>query len=85
MKSKKNSKIKYGNVNVPEDAFEDRNVKIRISTFLPIDIIKELKRRALEKGIGYQTLLSQMLREHLFEEKSVESRIERLEKILKVG
>ena len=66
MKSKKNQKIKYGSVELPEDAFEPKNVKARITMWVGMDLLEEAKKRAQEKDLPYQTYLNQILRDAIF-------------------
>lgn len=81
MKSKKNPKIKYGKVDIPEDAFEPKNVKARITMWIGMDVLNEVKARAQLKGLPYQTYLNQLVKDSLnHEEKvSIESRLATLE------
>ncbi len=84
MKSR-SRKLKYGSVKIPKNAFEDRNVKVRVSMMLPADVLKELKHRAASTGVGYQILAQQLLRDSLFAGGDITSRVERIEKMLKIG
>jgi predicted DNA binding CopG/RHH family protein len=65
MKSKKNPKIKYGKVDLPEDAFESKNVKARITMWIGMDLLEEVKKRAATKDLPYQTYLNQVLRDSI--------------------
>ncbi len=62
MKYKKKAKIKYGTVEIPEEAFEPKNVKARITMWIGMDLLEEAKKRALKKDLPYQTFLNQILR-----------------------
>jgi uncharacterized protein (DUF4415 family) len=66
MKFKKNPKIKYGTVEIPEGAFEPKNVKARITMWVGMDLLEEVKKRAQEKDLPYQTYLNQILRDTVF-------------------
>ena len=66
MKSKKNQKIKYGNVEIPEDAFESQNVKARITMWIGMDLLEEVKKRAQKKDLPYQTYINQLIRNAVF-------------------
>jgi len=84
----KNKNIVYGNVELDDDEFSAKNTKVRVTTFIDVDVVSELKKRATSLGIGYQTLLNQKLREVVFGESAgsmeeIISRLEELEK--KVG
>ena len=69
------------------DALEapDSETKIRITTWIGGDVYLELKKRAKSRGMKYQTLLDQVLRDSLFpeEEKSIEKILERLDRLEK--
>ena len=55
--------IQYGNVDIlDEDAFDPRNVKVRITTFIDEDILIQLKDYAKKRGSKYQTILNSLLR-----------------------
>ncbi len=81
MKSKKNPKVKYGKVEIPEDAFEPKNVKARITMWIGMDTLMEVKKRAQDKGLPYQTYLNQLIRDSVYGESqaSIETRLASLE------
>jgi uncharacterized protein (DUF4415 family) len=89
----KNSKIKYSKKDKLEnDEFEKRNIKVRITTFIDIDLLERLKEEAAVTGKKYQTLLNEKLRDILLEEEAIKStlsnidkRLANVEKRLKVG
>ncbi len=56
-------KIKYGSVELPDEAFESRNAKFRITMFVDLDVLDEIRKRAKAKGLPYQTYINQFLRE----------------------
>lgn len=62
---KANKDIEYGNVNIPDDAFKEENVKVRISLMLRGDILNHFKNRAKKEGVGYQVLIQQALAQSL--------------------
>ena len=67
MKSTNRKKgMSYGKVDIPEEAFERKNVKRRVTAFIDLDVIDALKEQAEKRGAKYQTLLNQILRDHLF-------------------
>ena len=45
-----------------EEHFKDKNVKVRISMFIPLDVQNAFRDEAKELGIGYQTLMQMHLR-----------------------
>ncbi len=59
--------------------------KIQVSVRIDLSVLNEVKRQADEKGIPYTTLLNSMLKQHLISDASVEARLERIEKQLKIG
>lgn len=81
----KNKKITYGKVEIPEDAFDPRNVKERITIMVDQDVLDEYRSKAQKTGDKYQSLINRTLREAL-EKPELEKRIEKLEqKIKKLG
>lgn len=62
-------KIKYGHEDYGPDEFDPRFSKVRITTFVDLDILDEIRRLAKKKGEKYQTLLNKLLRESVFPEK----------------
>ena len=60
MKTK--NKIIHGKVEIDEFEFEPRNVKVRVTTMIDLDVLQKLKKIAQSKKQKYQTLLNQMLR-----------------------
>jgi uncharacterized protein (DUF4415 family) len=58
-------KIVYAKKSVLDaDEFDSRYVKVLISTRLDEDVLKAVKAAAKERGIGYQTLINQVLKDH---------------------
>ena len=58
-----NKKIKTGQVNVPMEDFDDENITAHISIRLPLNLVKELKRLALNEDYEgrYQVLIRDVL------------------------
>lgn len=58
-------KIKYGNVELSDESFEEANALIRVSMMLPLGLVKDLKKLSLtEKHNGkYQVLIREILTE----------------------
>ena len=56
-------KIKTGHVNVPIEDFEDENITAHISIRLPLDLVKDLKKLALNEEYEgrYQVLIRDVL------------------------
>jgi hypothetical protein len=57
------AKVKTGKVEIPAEAFEDKNVTAHISIRLPLNLLKNLRRAALtEEYAGkYQVLIRDIL------------------------
>ncbi|MBN8554207.1 MAG: BrnA antitoxin family protein [Deltaproteobacteria bacterium] len=69
-------------VELPENEFDPKNVKERITIFIDQDILDFFKARAKKIGSKYQTLINQALKEWQ-RKSSLEKRIEALEKQVK--
>jgi len=81
----KNKKINYGKVEIPEDAFESKNVKERITIMVDQDVLDSYRKKASKTGDKYQSLINRTLREALVAP-DLEERVESLErKIKKLG
>lgn len=67
-----NKKIKTGNVNVPVEDFEDDNITAHISIRLPLNLVKDLKRLALNEDYEgrYQVLIRDVLQSYTQKVKS---------------
>lgn len=59
-------KVKTGSVNIPVENFEDENITAHISIRLPLNLVKELKRLALNEEYEgrYQVLIRNILQEY---------------------
>lgn len=63
MKSTK-KKIKYGKVDVlSEDEFNPRHAKFRMTMYVDLDVLDEIRKRAATRGLPYQTYINQLLRD----------------------
>lgn len=80
--STKTKKISYGKVEIPEEAFDPKNVKERITIMIDQDILDAYRANAKKTGDKYQSLINRTLREAL-EQPNLEKRIERLEQKMK--
>ena len=88
-----NNKIVYSRKDkLSEDEFEKKNTKVRITTFIDVDIVEKLKEEAAVSGKKYQTLLNEKLREIVLEEETIKStlsdinkRLTKVEKRIKAG
>lgn len=69
-KNKSKPDIEYGNVDIPDEAFEARNTKSRVTMFVDTDVVNFFRAEADRFGIGYQTLINQRLRAAVFGEAS---------------
>lgn len=81
MKTKKASQGKNPKLLTDKDLLPE-NIKIRVNMFMDLDVVEHFRKQAKEKGLGYQTLINQALREHASGHKSLERRVEELEKRL---
>lgn len=63
MKSTAKKKIKYGNVSLPEDAFNPKETKFRVTMYLDLDVLEEVRKKAKARGLPYQTYINQLLRD----------------------
>lgn len=71
-------KISYSKKSVLDaDEFDTKYVKILISTRLDEAVLKAVKAAALEQGVGYQTLINQVLKDR-FIGNSEEEKIRRI-------
>jgi hypothetical protein len=88
--NKKN--INYGKKDVlSKNEFNSENVKVRITTYIDLDILEALKVEAKKTKQKYQTLLNTKLRESVSGEKtiysslnSIKERLGKVEHILNV-
>jgi uncharacterized protein (DUF4415 family) len=81
-KDKLKTKIRHGDVDVNLKDVHPREVKVRITTFLDLDVLEKLKDHAKELGMGYQTFLNTFLRESILNEPGVLTRLKRIEKAI---
>lgn len=82
MKEKIPNPYKMQRIQGPDFSHQDwENTKVRITTHLDGEIVTTLKALAEESGGKYQTLLNQILRDYLFDEKKgILTRLSKLEK-----
>jgi predicted DNA binding CopG/RHH family protein len=59
----KPKKITYGAVSLPDDAFNPKETKFRVTMYLDLDVLDEVRKLAKEKGLPYQTYINQHLRD----------------------
>ncbi|MCB0368353.1 MAG: hypothetical protein KDD50_09600 [Bdellovibrionales bacterium] len=77
-KSKK--KVTKKKVSIPEDSLKDiRKGKVRITTMIDYPIYEKLKSQANEMGIGYQTLMNEVLEKAILDDSSYDARLKKLE------
>ena len=63
MKSTK-KKIKYGKLDVlSEDEFTPKYAKFRMTMYVDLDVLDEIRKRAASRGLPYQTYINQLLRD----------------------
>ena len=60
----RNGKIQYGDKDLlGQDAFDPKGTKFRVSMYIDLDVLTEIRIRAKKKGLPYQTYINQCLRE----------------------
>ena len=72
----------------PSDEEQDialTNAKVNIHIRLDADLVSYLKEKAKREGGKYQSLINQHLRETLFKEQNLESRLQRIEERLGIN
>ncbi|MGZ3723542.1 MAG: BrnA antitoxin family protein, partial [Bdellovibrionales bacterium] len=80
--NKRSNKVKYGDVDAGLANVRPDEIKVRITTFLDLDVLETLKAQAKEIGMGYQTYLNTFLRETVLNEPGVITRLKRIEKAI---
>ena len=50
----KKKTIKYGNIDLPDEMFKSENVKLKVTAYLDLDVIRALKEEAKSSGTKYQ-------------------------------
>lgn len=76
----KKKNIQYGNTDLSDEMFEPKNIKRRITLFLDLDALSEVKKRAKKDGIGYQTKINQLIRDAVLGPSDIEKRLRKIEK-----
>lgn len=80
---KSTNDIKFGDVSIPDDAFEPKNVKARITTFIDMDLLDAIRKQAALQNKGYQTLINEKLRDLFMGERAkLEDRVTALEALV---
>lgn len=75
--------IKYNKKNhLSNDEFDSNKIKIRVTTFIDLDIIEKLKEEAKSTGRKYQTLLNEKLRQYVLENETIHTTLNNLDKRL---
>ena len=72
---RKVSKITYGKVEVPENPFDPKSTKIKVTSWFDADVILALKEKAEKDGAKYQTLMNHLLREAVANHENFEKRL----------
>jgi len=63
MRSTKTKKIRYGKIDLPKEAYDSKNAKFRVTMFIDLDVLDEIRKKASKKGLPYQTYINQLLRD----------------------
>jgi predicted DNA binding CopG/RHH family protein len=77
MKTKSN--LKHGKTNLLPDRIEREDVRVMISLRMPGSLLDHYRALAKERGVPYQTLIQQVLRDHVGKDDSIAQRLEKLE------
>ncbi len=64
-KTSKKNKINYGDVALPSNAFNNKETKFRVSMYLDLDVLDEIRKMAKARSLPYQTFINQLLRERV--------------------
>jgi uncharacterized protein (DUF4415 family) len=82
IKKTKNADIRSGKRDIlKNEDFEAKNVRHRISIVVPEDVLMRFKQMSQETGLGYQTIMNQVLREASLSRSGVGTVGDRLEKL----
>jgi uncharacterized protein (DUF4415 family) len=68
---------------VLDQDFDPKKGKGRVNMMIDLDILDAIRKMAKNKHTGYQTLINQMLRESVLCEVDLESRVAKLEKVVR--
>jgi predicted DNA binding CopG/RHH family protein len=81
MKSTKKNKISFGSVELQEDEFNPKNGKIRVTMWIELDLLDQVRKKAADEGEKYQPWIKKQLREIVSgdSEKKIENRLIALE------
>ncbi len=76
----KNKDIIYGNIDIlGPDEFAPHNVKVRITTMIDMNVLEGLKDHAKKRGLKYQTLINNILREFVDDKTQISTLPKKLE------
>lgn len=75
----KRPKIEYGNVELSENEFDPKEAKFRVTMWMDLDLVDEVRKRAAQDGMKYQPWINRKLRDAILGQNSLEKRIEALE------
>ena len=76
----KDGKFDYGKVEMTDEEYrESQNPKVRTTMFLEADLIRAYKQEATKRGVKYQQLMREKLKDSLRAPIDIESRLQRLE------
>ncbi len=73
----KKKKIKYGSISLPDDAFHPKETKFRVTMYVDLDVLDEIRKQAKARGLPYQAHINQVLRESVFGQ-AMDERIRRI-------
>lgn len=82
----KDGRFDYGKVEMTDEEYlESQNPKVRTTMFLEADLIRAYKQEATKRGVKYQQLMREKLKDALNEPIDMEARLRRLEKVVLKG
>jgi uncharacterized protein (DUF4415 family) len=61
----KTKNISYGTFETDDSEFHPKNVKVRITTMIDLDVLRSLKEAAKKRNTRYQTLMNEVLRQFI--------------------
>ena len=63
-KTKSSKNIRFSERDLlPKNAFDPRETKFRVTMYLDMDVLNEIRKRAKDRGLPYQTYINQYLRD----------------------
>lgn len=70
-----NRAVKYGKIEIPDEAFQRKGAKIRISMMIDAELLDAIKARAKAEGEKYQPWIQKLLWDHVMDSSSESYRV----------